>query len=90
MAHLSAEVVEERIARFGKLYMIDDIVRQRAGDEEQCPILGYPRHKDSPADYEFFTGRDLDCMVDEACRALVRGGFEVVRLLLPIFPGFSL
>ncbi len=78
MSKITPQLVEERIQRFGKLYMIDDLIRVRANDEEQVPILGYPRYKDSAAEYEFFTGKDLDRMVDEACRAFVKSGFEVV------------
>lgn len=81
MAQITPQLVEERIRRFGKLYMIDDLIRERANDEEQLPILGFPRYKNSAADYEYFTGKDLDRMVDEACRAFVRNGFEVVSLL---------
>ncbi|KJR86710.1 NRPS-like enzyme [Sporothrix schenckii 1099-18] len=67
----------ERIEQFGKCYTIDDVVRLRARDEEQTPILGMPRGKDDPADYEYFTGAELDRMVDEACRALVAKGLVV-------------
>ncbi|KAI1416078.1 acetyl-CoA synthetase-like protein [Hypoxylon sp. FL1857] len=77
MANISPEVVEERIAKFGKLWMIDDLIRERGKDVEQLPILGYPRYDHDAAEYEYFTGRDLDRMVDEACRALVRAGLEV-------------
>ncbi|KAK7955093.1 NRPS-like enzyme [Apiospora saccharicola] len=77
MANISAEVVEARIEEFGRLWTIDDIIRVRAQDEVQCPILGYPRHDDKPTDYEYFTGRDLDRMVDETCHLLVQAGLEV-------------
>ncbi|KAI0006634.1 acetyl-CoA synthetase-like protein [Xylariaceae sp. FL0662B] len=77
MANISAELVEERLNKFGKLWMIDDLVRVRARDEDQAPILGYPRYNDNAADYEYFTGKDLDRMVDEACRVLVQAGLEV-------------
>ncbi|KAI0166073.1 acetyl-CoA synthetase-like protein [Xylariaceae sp. FL1272] len=77
MANISTQVVEDRIRQFGKLWMVDDLIRERGKDEVQVPILGYPRHKDSAADYELFTGKDLDRMVDEACRALVKAGLVV-------------
>ncbi|KAI0597659.1 hypothetical protein F4775DRAFT_602084 [Biscogniauxia sp. FL1348] len=77
MASISTEVVEERIRQFGRLWMIDDLIRERARDEVQVPILGYPKYEDSASEYEFFTGKDLDRMVDEACRALVNMGLEV-------------
>ncbi|KAI1500483.1 hypothetical protein F5X99DRAFT_236607 [Biscogniauxia marginata] len=77
MANISVEVVEDRIRKFGKLWMIDDLIRERAKDEVQVPILGYPKYDDSASEYEFFTGKDLDRMVDEACRVLVKMGLEV-------------
>ncbi|XXH03342.1 hypothetical protein Hte_009740 [Hypoxylon texense] len=77
MANVSAELVQERIDRFGKLWMIDDLIRERGRDEDQVPILGYPKHDHDATEYEYFTGRDLDRMVDEACRALMRAGLEV-------------
>ncbi len=58
--------------------MLDDLIRERGRDEEQVPILGYPRTKSTASDYEFFTGKDLDRMVDEACRALVKKGLKPV------------
>ncbi|KAI1084936.1 acetyl-CoA synthetase-like protein [Whalleya microplaca] len=77
MANISPGLVEERLLNFGKLWMIDDLVRVRAKDENQAPILGYPRYDDNAADYEYFTGKDLDRMVDEACRVLVQAGLGV-------------
>lgn len=76
MSTISAEVVEARIKEYGRLWTIDDLIRVRAQDEVQCPILGYPRHDDKPSDYEYFTGKDLDRMVDETCHRLVRAGLE--------------
>ena len=78
MAPLTADAIAERIERFGKCYTIDDVVRLPARDAEQTPILGIPRGKDDPADYEYFTGAQLDRMVDEACRVLVSKGLVVV------------
>ncbi|OTB01437.1 hypothetical protein M426DRAFT_64072 [Hypoxylon sp. CI-4A] len=88
MANISAELVEERINKFGKLWMIDDLIRERGRDKEQNHILGYPRYDHDAADYEYFTGRDLDRMVDETCRWLVGAGLVVnshrtVALLAP-------
>ncbi|KAI0164556.1 acetyl-CoA synthetase-like protein [Hypoxylon sp. FL1284] len=77
MAGLSPELVEERVGKFGKLWMIDDLIRVRGEDEEQVPILAYPRHDHDAAEYEYFTGSDLDRMVDETCRILIRAGLQV-------------
>ncbi|CAJ2506925.1 Uu.00g081110.m01.CDS01 [Anthostomella pinea] len=77
MANISTAVVEDRIREYGKMWMIDDLIRLRGQDEVQAPILGYPRYEDDAAEYELFTGKDLDRMVDETCRLLVAAGFEV-------------
>ncbi|KAI1372870.1 acetyl-CoA synthetase-like protein [Hypoxylon crocopeplum] len=77
MANISPEVVEERTRQFGKLWMIDDLIRVRGRDEQQAPILGYPKYDHDAAEYEYFTGKDLDRMVDEVCRVLLRAGLEV-------------
>ncbi|TGJ85315.1 hypothetical protein E0Z10_g3446 [Xylaria hypoxylon] len=77
MANISAEVIEERMRQFGKPWMLDDLIRERAKDEVQVPILGYPRYKEKATDYELFTGKELDRMVDEACRVLMRAGLEM-------------
>ncbi|KAI8952327.1 acetyl-CoA synthetase-like protein [Xylaria longipes] len=77
MANISAEVVEDRIRQFGKPWMIDDLIRVRGKDEVQVPILGYPRYKDRATDYELFTGKELDRMVDETCHVLMKAGLEV-------------
>ncbi|KAI1743683.1 acetyl-CoA synthetase-like protein [Xylaria scruposa] len=77
MANISAEVIEDRIRQFGKPWMIDDLIRVRANDEVQVPILGYPKYKDRATDYELFTGKELDRMVDETCHVLMKAGLEI-------------
>ncbi|KAI0024929.1 hypothetical protein F4780DRAFT_794068 [Xylariomycetidae sp. FL0641] len=77
MAIFSAEAAQERTRQYGKCWMIDDLIRVRAQDEEQVPVLGYPKHEDDASAYEHFTARQLDRMVDEACRVLVAAGLEV-------------
>ncbi|KAI1306328.1 acetyl-CoA synthetase-like protein [Xylaria venustula] len=77
MANISSEVVEERIRQFGRPLMIDDLIRERGKDQHQVPILGYPKYKDKATDYELFTGKDVDRMVDETCRVLMRAGIEM-------------
>ncbi|KAI0191246.1 putative NRPS-like enzyme [Xylaria flabelliformis] len=77
MANISAEVIGDRIRQFGKPWMIDDLIRVRANDEVQVPILGYPKYKDRATDYELFTGKELDRMVDETCHILMKAGLEI-------------
>ncbi|KAH8887300.1 putative NRPS-like enzyme [Thozetella sp. PMI_491] len=76
MASLTPDFIQQRIDRFGKLYLVDDLIRQRGKDEKQYPILGYPVSDNNASEYEYFNGKQLDLMVDEACRVLVRNGFK--------------
>lgn len=74
MGIISPEKEEEIRSRFGRLLLLDDVVRQVARDGEQVPILGDPLRDDSSSDYEYLDGQSLDRMVDEACRAMVAHG----------------
>jgi hypothetical protein len=54
-------------------------LRQREGtEEEQVPLLAYPVSRKSVDDYEFFTGAQLNRLVDGAAKALINVGFEPV------------
>ena len=50
----------------------------------QVPIIAYPKSKLGITDYEFFTGKQLDRLVDGAAKALINSGLRsLVRLFLP-------
>ncbi|OGM51363.1 putative NRPS-like enzyme [Aspergillus bombycis] len=71
---------EQLIARFGRLHVLDDLIRLRAADPVQLPILAYPKpSNDDATSYEYFTGQDLDCMVDQTVSALMECGFRPPR-----------
>ena len=75
LTHSTADVV----ARFGRLHLLDDLIRLRAADAVQHPILAYPQPTaDGSISYEYFTGHDLDCMVDHAVYTLMDYGFKPV------------
>ncbi|KAI9042662.1 acetyl-CoA synthetase-like protein [Aspergillus affinis] len=87
MAHLSQEHVKYLYDKFGELKVLDDIIRHRAADDPPAPILAYPR-PGTVADYEYFTGRDLDRLIDGAARRYLSLGLnttehKVVGLLAP-------
>ena len=70
---------EHLIARFGRLHVLDDLIRLRAADPVQLPILAYPKpSNDDAISYEYFTGQDLDCMVDQTVSTLMDCGFRPV------------
>ncbi|PYH40351.1 putative NRPS-like enzyme [Aspergillus saccharolyticus JOP 1030-1] len=71
---------EELISRFGRLHMLDDLIRLRAADPIQHPILAYPRPSpDETVEYEYFSGLDLDIMIDQAVYTLMDYGFKPPR-----------
>lgn len=73
---------DELVQRFGRLNTLDDLIRLRAADAVQEPILAYPQQtQDGVASYEHFTGEDLDAMVDQAVCMLLESGIRPVRLL---------
>ncbi|CZR55845.1 uncharacterized protein PAC_05733 [Phialocephala subalpina] len=61
-----------------KLYTFDDVIRERAEDLDQVPLIAYPRERDGVDDYEFFTGKELNRLVDGATKALIGMGVEPV------------
>ncbi|KAF7588262.1 hypothetical protein BBP40_005948 [Aspergillus hancockii] len=68
------------VARFGRLHLLDDLIRLRAADAVQHPILAYPKPStDDTTSYEYFTGQDLDCMIDQTVSTLMDCGFKSTR-----------
>ena len=57
-----------------KIYTFDQLIRQRAVDEDQTPLFAYPKSRLGIIDYEFVTGKQLDRLVDGAARALIQAG----------------
>ncbi|KAL3459291.1 hypothetical protein BJX64DRAFT_206484 [Aspergillus heterothallicus] len=86
-----ANSAEALVQRFGRLTVLDDLIRLRARDADQVPILAYPKaSQDGTSSYEYFTGEDLDCMVDQAVCTLMELGIrpagkdgEIVALFTP-------
>lgn len=70
----------------GKYRLLDQVFRHRAGDPCQVPLLAFPRY--DHADFEFFTGRQLDRFTDSAAWILQGQGLssaesDVVGILGP-------
>ena len=63
------------------IYTYDEVIHSRALDDVQVPLIAYPKSKLGIADYEFFTGKQLDRLVDGAAKALINSGLSsLVRL----------
>ncbi|KAL4800793.1 hypothetical protein BDV19DRAFT_375466 [Aspergillus venezuelensis] len=70
----------ELYQRYGRLDTLDDLIRVRAADAIQEPILAYPKpSQDGVTLYEYFTGEELDCMVDQAVVKLMEVGIYPPR-----------
>lgn len=79
MAHLTKEHVHELYDTFGELRVLDDILHYRAADDPPVPILGYPKSEDTVSEYESFTGKELDQLVDGAVKHFLESGLKPVR-----------
>lgn len=80
MAHLTQEYVRHLYDTYGELKVLDDIVRHRSQDDPPKPILGYPKFEHSVNEYELFTGKKLDLLVENAARKLLEAGLRSVSL----------
>jgi hypothetical protein len=56
----------------------EEVLLQRAVDDDQSPLIAYPRTQHGVDDYELFTGAQLNRLVDGAVRALLGEGVEAV------------
>lgn len=56
----------------------DDLLRARAADKIQTPLLCFPRTERGVIDYEGFTGSDIDRFVDHAAKYYLRHGLQPV------------
>ncbi|KAJ5949326.1 AMP-dependent synthetase/ligase [Penicillium verhagenii] len=61
--------------KFGQLNVLDDLIRLRAADIVQQPILAYPSSDKDAASYNYYTGLQLDEMIDQTVTTLMEDGF---------------
>jgi len=59
-----------------KIYTFDQLIHQRAKDEDQTPLFAYPKSRLGVTDYELITGKKLNQLVDGAVKALIQSGFS--------------
>lgn len=56
----------------------DDLLRLRAADKIQVPLLCFPKPGREIVQYEEFNGRDIDRFVDQAAKYYMRCGLQPV------------
>ncbi|KAL6717390.1 hypothetical protein ACLMJK_005305 [Lecanora helva] len=69
-AHDNTPVAEEEIL------IADDLLHARAHDRNQTPLICFPRSERGVIDYDEFTGKDLDRMVDHAALYYAESGIK--------------
>ncbi|KAI1312029.1 putative NRPS-like enzyme [Xylaria venustula] len=53
---------------------LDELLRQRAIDDDQTPLIAFPKTRTSATDFEPITGAALDRFVDGAAKSLIHRG----------------
>lgn len=61
--------------------IMDDLIRARAADKNQIPLLCFPKSTGGITDYEEFGGRDIDRFVDHAAKYYMKCGLKPVCAL---------
>lgn len=81
------------MSEINQIWTVDQLLQQRAIDEDQTPLLAFPKTRNSVTDYEPITGASLNCFVDGAAKCLTQKGFPAVvveQLMFEIASGMSL
>jgi hypothetical protein len=60
------------------LFTYDQMIRQRALDTDQTPLIAYPKSQYGVADYETVSGQQLNRFVDGGAKALIKAGLKPV------------
>lgn len=74
----SSSTTDPLIQKFGQLHVLDDLIRLRAADAIQDPILAYPNSDKDAASYSYYTGQDLDEMINQTLAVLLNRRFQPV------------
>ena len=77
-ADLAARAQDNTPVENEDLLISDDLLKARAEDKNQIPLLCFPRSERGVTDYDEFTGQDLDRMVDHAAKHYLQSGLRPV------------
>ncbi len=67
-----------------EIFTFDQLLRQRAVDADQTPLLAYPKSKFGLDDYDLIDGKTLNRFVDGAAKALISKGFKPAVCILQL------
>ncbi|KAH8671220.1 putative NRPS-like enzyme [Xylariales sp. PMI_506] len=67
------------MSEMNQIRTFDQLLRQRANDEDQTPLLAFTSTRQGVADYDPITGATLNRFVDGAARCLSQRGFPAVE-----------
>ncbi|KAJ6019415.1 hypothetical protein N7522_001482 [Penicillium canescens] len=70
---------DQLVQEYGQIQVLDDLIRLRAADLVQHPILAYPRSAGHAASYDYYSGQDLNTMINQAATMLMDLGFQTPR-----------
>ncbi len=60
------------------MLIVDDLMRARALDDQQTPLLSFPKSERDVTDYEHFCGKDLDRFIDLAVKYYITKDLQPV------------
>ena len=64
----SIQIVEDSSESLGDFYLLDDVFKLRAADKIQNPLIAFPKSDRAVAEFEYFTGQDIDRFIDMAAK----------------------
>jgi hypothetical protein len=73
---MMGDIGAQPVLKVKTIFTFDEVIRERAGDEDQVPLIGYPKSKLGITDYELFNGKELNRLVDGASKALLKLGVK--------------
>lgn len=65
------------------LWTLDQLLRQRAIDDDQTPLLAFPKKLTSATDFEHITGAALNRFVDGAAKSFMLKGIPATASIYP-------
>lgn len=71
---------EQRLWDGEELQVLDDLIRLRAGDTAQTPLLAYPDSSATEFLYHGFSGKDVQAMVEFTLRQITEMGWKPVSV----------